>query len=477
MAAAVGLLAGLRVGAEEKWAVHEWGTFTSLQDESGNALGGINTDDEPVPDFVHRLSSRAVLSPSETPQFFVKGTPVCHPDVTLRMETPVIYFHPPRTATGIQTVSVSVLFHGGWLSEFYPDAEVTAPGLRNDGLFGHLDAHTDSRLTWTDLKVGGDWPLTNTTERVWTAPRAVASAAVQTPGGEGEQFLFYRGVAHIDAPLRVSRNAGDELVFQSQLEALPGSQSLPVSSLWLVDIRPEGNIAFRELPALSLQRSQKILLHTPAEFPPGDFSPGNLNRLRTALQRALVAQGLYPDEAQALLNTWEVSYFKSVGERVFFLVPRAWTDFYLPLKLSRPADLQRVMVGRIELVTPKQRGILRQISGFAPGQIQHDAFELSSNYADRFFPPLADGSSGQDRLRLNREMEAVNAGRQPLAGLVPIPGTYQAYLDLGRFRNALILNQASIHPTAGLTHFIDGFRLQSYQVATASGSASTGALP
>ena len=64
-----------------------------------------------------------------------------------------------------------------------------------------------------------------------TAPRAVASAAVQTPGGEGEQFLFYRGVAHIDAPLRVSRNAGDELVFQSQVEALPGSQSLPVSSL------------------------------------------------------------------------------------------------------------------------------------------------------------------------------------------------------------------------------------------------------
>ena len=29
--------------------VHEWGTFTSLQDESGQAIGGLNTDDEPVP--------------------------------------------------------------------------------------------------------------------------------------------------------------------------------------------------------------------------------------------------------------------------------------------------------------------------------------------------------------------------------------------------------------------------------------------
>jgi hypothetical protein len=28
--------------------VHEWVTFTSLQDEQGNAIGGINTDDEPV---------------------------------------------------------------------------------------------------------------------------------------------------------------------------------------------------------------------------------------------------------------------------------------------------------------------------------------------------------------------------------------------------------------------------------------------
>ena len=29
--------------------VHEWGTFTSLQDENGRTLSGINTDDEPMP--------------------------------------------------------------------------------------------------------------------------------------------------------------------------------------------------------------------------------------------------------------------------------------------------------------------------------------------------------------------------------------------------------------------------------------------
>ena len=35
--------------------VHEWGTFTALQDESGRAIGGININDEPLPKFIHRF--------------------------------------------------------------------------------------------------------------------------------------------------------------------------------------------------------------------------------------------------------------------------------------------------------------------------------------------------------------------------------------------------------------------------------------
>jgi hypothetical protein len=40
------------LAGEPQLKVHEWGTFTSLQDERGTAIGGINTDDEPVPLFV-----------------------------------------------------------------------------------------------------------------------------------------------------------------------------------------------------------------------------------------------------------------------------------------------------------------------------------------------------------------------------------------------------------------------------------------
>src|SRR5580698_11047155 len=70
--------------------VHEWGTFTSLQNETGQAIGGINTDDEPVPKFVHRLANFLLLSPTEVPAFFFQGAPRCHPDVTMRLETPVL---------------------------------------------------------------------------------------------------------------------------------------------------------------------------------------------------------------------------------------------------------------------------------------------------------------------------------------------------------------------------------------------------
>ena len=40
--------------------VHEWGTFTCLQDGQGQAIGGINVDDEPAPGFVFQYANRLV---------------------------------------------------------------------------------------------------------------------------------------------------------------------------------------------------------------------------------------------------------------------------------------------------------------------------------------------------------------------------------------------------------------------------------
>jgi hypothetical protein len=97
--------------AAERLVVHEWGTFTSLQDEHGTALGRINTDDEPVPAFVHQLPHAMLFPPTGAYTTDLKGTPAGDPNVTMRLETPVIYFHPPRGDTAPMNVDVDVAFN------------------------------------------------------------------------------------------------------------------------------------------------------------------------------------------------------------------------------------------------------------------------------------------------------------------------------------------------------------------------------
>lgn len=451
---AVFLLATLVAHGSEKWTIHEWGTFTSLQNEKGEAIGGINTDDEPVPKFVHRLAQFILLRPTELPRTFFQGAPSCHPDVTMRLETPVIYFHPPKSEANNPTVNVHVTFRGGWLTEFYPDALPDAAGLREQGFgaeFPHLRSNTEGRLAWNNLKIGGNWPVTNTFEHVWTAPRAVQTATVQTASGESEKFLFYRGVGHLNAPLKISQDlSSGELLIRSQLEHLPAEKPLIIPSLWLVDIQRNGQLAFRTLPPLALStNSNKILTHTSATFKANDFSMDNLADLKKALKSSLMAEGLFGDEAEALLNTWELSYFKSTGLRVFFIVPRAWSDFYLPLEISQPADINRVMVGRIELITPGQREALRQISAFPAQTIHDDAVKMRKSLYES-------GGIGTD-------WASLSTGKRQLAASVNVPKSYQTYLDLGRFRNALVLDEQKSHPSEGLRALIATYALDAYK--------------
>ncbi len=55
-----------------------------------------------------------------------------------------------------------------------------------------------------------------------------------------------------------------------------------------------------------------------------------------------------------MVNTWDDSWFKEEGVRVLYLLPRAWTDEILPMKIAPlPKQLVRVMVGRAEIITPE----------------------------------------------------------------------------------------------------------------------------
>jgi hypothetical protein len=75
--------------------------------------------------------------------------------------------------------------------------------------------------------------------------------------------------------------------------------------------------------------------------------------LRTELEKVLVAQGLFPKEAQAMVETWRDSWFEE-GARLIYIVPSRAVDAFLPLHVDpAPSQTARVFVGRIELITPE----------------------------------------------------------------------------------------------------------------------------
>ena len=65
---------------------------------------------------------------------------------------------------------------------------------------------------------------------------------------------------------------------------------------------------------------------------------GNLFDLARELAGRRVAQGLYPDEAQAMVETWRGSWFEQ-GSRLIYIVPEKFVDRILPLSIQ-PAPAQ-----------------------------------------------------------------------------------------------------------------------------------------
>jgi hypothetical protein len=462
------------VRAENPVIVHEWGTFTSLQDENGDAIKGINIDDEPVPSFVYQqdaVNVTAQYSPSKRsfglPPYqnnFSKGWVQGDPEVTLRLETPVIYFYPPQgqTPAFVPPLQVHVDFHGGLLSQYYPYAE--AEGLPSWGLGinrekGILNGLTSS-LTWKDVRLGSVEKPVETQDKVWSTPREVGAPVLEVSAPdygngevstkiEAEHFLFYRGVGHLDSPLRLQDGDGS-LGIWSQAWA----QGMTYEHAWLADIHADGSCSYRELAPFGGQDSwwRPVSLATiPGRFDATKFSEDNMAKLKASMQDALVKEGLFPDEASAMLRTWELSYFKSPGLRLFYVVPKTWVEKVLPLTITgAPVEVTRVMIGRIELVTDAQKAALARLSGGPCPDL--NALKQSASDA------LEHGKL------TDNEKRAYYDGEKPLGDLgIPIPPLVQDYFSLGRFRDALIVHELQLRPTPALTQFVEDNRLVTQQ--------------
>jgi len=345
--------------------VHEWGTITTVHEAEGAPVTGLNRIDqsEVLPDFVHRFEPQTTR---QDPKRELRKSPLVpgRPDVTMRLETPVIYFYPPPGAKWGLPIDVSVRFRGGVINEFYPAAEasvaVDASRVQNKLDAGVLQTwngdvlnnYVVGSLEWKGLELHDTVVAPLTQSRVWLAPREVHATSVYLPtAGEGESYLFYRGVAHLDALLQTRlRRGGVEMLAPAHFAWLD-SPTITLQAVWFADIRADGKIAFREQGPLTLSQAGpgKVVAKLKG-FGSSDYR--DRADLRQSLRRALIKEGLFADEADAMLNTWQASYFEKPGLRVFYLVPREWIDYFLPLSLSVPADVTRVIVGRIDLREP-----------------------------------------------------------------------------------------------------------------------------
>jgi hypothetical protein len=344
--------------------VHEWGTITSIHAASGEPRTGLNKIDaaDVLPDFVHRYEPEHTRS--DPAKRFGKSPLVPgRPDVTMRLETPVIYFHPPAGTEFKTPIDVEVRFRGGILNEFYPAAQAAvqvdyeriqdkgaAGVLPRAPTFDILNNYVVSSLVWHGVRIHDTVVAPLTDNPVWTAPREVQAGSVFVPeAGEGERYLFYRGVAHLDALLQTRTTEGAVRIAAPRVFTWLDAPAVTLPQVWLADIRVDGLVAFREHGAVTLVKNQPGgELGRIKRFSESDYRATGVKLLRASLKRALLEQGLYADEAEAMLNTWNASYFEKPGLRLFYIVPREWTDYFLPLRFSVPARVQRAIIGRID---------------------------------------------------------------------------------------------------------------------------------
>jgi len=305
---------------EPDLTAHEWGTFTSIAGPDGNSMGWLPlTGSTDLPAFVEHFRDVAFKGG-------LRGT--------VRMETPVLYFYSPRETT----VSVNVSFAKGLITEWYPHADSVNPRLapRDFSLF---NMKSSGSIAWNSVHIDPqgsiDFPTDNSGNHYFAARNtSAAPLSVESPSGpQREKFLFYRGVSAFSVPINATVTADSTIHLQNIM-----SEEIPAAILFE---RRGAKLGYRMLGPLREQ----------AAFAPPELS-SSLDSLSSNVEGILISQGLFPDEAHAMLETWKNSWFEE-GSRLIYIVPRRFVDSVVPLRISpAPATTTRVFVGRLELVTP-----------------------------------------------------------------------------------------------------------------------------
>lgn len=208
-------------------------------------------------------------------------------------------------------------------------------------------------MSWEVNVLNHDAPVPSISAgSIWAPSRLVNSNTIST-AGENEKFIFYRGLGNFKTPFKVTSTEGTY--------TLENASDQTIAAAFLIRVttgnKPQGLI--KPLGALGSRSS--LILDT-SEIPNLDADFDHyLKTVESSMTQALVASGLYSDEARAMVNTWNKSYFRTPGTRILYIVPRAWTDRILPIHLSpAPSSLVRTLVGRVEVLSQSEEQSLSE---------------------------------------------------------------------------------------------------------------------
>ena len=362
-------------GATPIYQLHEWGTFTTVSGSDGILLSGLEREEEQLPPFAHAhlgLENGQVPDYTEINRIFQQhGTLGINPPfskglgkrpllgVTVKMETPVIYFHSDETSPIHAKVKVG--FNGGTISQWYPQRSggetLPEPPHPSDPAKNPtpLSAWT---LDFNQPYHGSiEWDIdilspAETRDQVlfhprdtlgWLRARQPMTNAVRTAGGETEGYLFYRGVGNFTPGLKTTVSDDETLHLENQT----GGRIPYLVAFELTDGRLRWTEASGGLDAKgTLSIPESAMKDEPTGFP---------ETLYRSVKNGLAKCGLTDAEARAMVETWWHSYFEAPGLRVFWVLPRETTDHLLPLEASpAPAETVRVLVGRSEVLRPRK---------------------------------------------------------------------------------------------------------------------------
>ena len=335
------------------YVAHEWGTFTSVQGADGVQLDWNPLVTSELPGFVYDRNFPEGKNGKPNLALLLSKTAFV---ARQRLETPVIYFYSKEE----RSVDVSVKFPEGTVTEWYPQQNPMPTGIKKAG---------EPAVRWEKLRVlapGVKAPAFPQEEKGshYYAARVADANSVQVAAPnvpvQTENFLFYRGVGQFAAPLKVDLENAEREEWRA---TNTGKETL--AGLLLLELREnEGRVLLAG--DLAPGKSRGLPLLRREAFVPIEKVK---EQMRTQMRKSLIAAGLYANEADAMIKTWDDSWFAEQGVRVLYLLPRPWADRVLPLSLKpEPREVARVMVGRAEILTPKmEKALTREVERYRTG--------------------------------------------------------------------------------------------------------------